>query len=122
VGKKLKKMEKTAKVKMCDFIIIRKEEFPEWLKESEFYLEYGEGEFEVEKWLLLDEPKFDTVKNIMHFLRIVDYIEYENINIEPYIPKLKDFIKNKVNYSSLIYLLSCKNYGIYKRLLKELEK
>jgi hypothetical protein len=103
---------------MGDKVVIQKEDFPEWLKESEFYLDLEEGEFEVEKWMLLDGPSFDTVENIMHFLRIVNFVD---INIEPYVPKIRDFMKDDVNYFSLISYLSSKNYGVYKELLEEFE-
>jgi hypothetical protein len=98
-------------------VIIHRKDFPEWLKESEFYLSVEDTELYVETWLL-DEPQFDTVENIMHFLRIVDFC---NVNIEPYMAKIKEFIKDETNYFALISLLSSRNYGIYKKLLEELE-
>jgi hypothetical protein len=109
---------------MEDKVIIRRKDFPEWLKESEFYLSMEDIEdiekdkFEVEKWLLLDEPSFDTVENIMHFLRIVDFCD---INLKLYIPKIRDFMKDNVNYFSLISRLYSKNYGVYKEVLEEFE-
>jgi hypothetical protein len=103
---------------MSDKVVIQKEDFPEWLKESEFYLDLEEGEFEVETWLLLKEPGFDTVENIMHFLRIVNYC---NIDMSLYMQKIRDFMKDNVNYFSLISHLYSKNYGVYKEVLEEFE-
>jgi hypothetical protein len=101
---------------MSEEVTVKKEEFPIWLRESEFYQCLEEGDVTVDKRLLLHQPRFDTVEDIEQFLFIINFL---CIDINPYMDKIHNFMKD--NYYLFINILHKRDYGIYKELFMKFE-